>query len=53
MVSQKYTVILADADIVGTDESTMPQTRHWLVNGAMLDSTQTPYLLDYNQSTSM
>ncbi|KAI0050019.1 PEBP-like protein [Auriscalpium vulgare] len=27
-----YTLVMADADIVGTDES-LGQTRHWLVNG--------------------
>lgn len=30
-----YTIVMADADIVGTDE-TGGQTRHWLVNGVTL-----------------
>jgi phosphatidylethanolamine-binding protein (PEBP) family uncharacterized protein len=30
-----YTLVMADADIVGTNEST-GQTRHWLVNGVVL-----------------
>ena len=32
-LSGKYTVVMADADVVGTDESA-GQTRHWLVNSA-------------------
>lgn len=38
LTSSKYTVVMADADIVGTDESS-GQTRHWLVNGASLTGT--------------
>lgn len=38
LTSSKYTVVMADADIVGTDESN-GQTRHWLVNGASLSGT--------------
>lgn len=30
-----YTLLMADADVVGTDES-VGQTRHWLVNGVTL-----------------
>jgi phosphatidylethanolamine-binding protein len=30
-----FTLVMADADIVGTDE-TAGQTRHWLVNGVTL-----------------
>ncbi|KAI0262873.1 phosphatidylethanolamine-binding protein [Gloeopeniophorella convolvens] len=33
-----YTLVMADADIVGTDES-VGQTRHWLVNGVTLAGT--------------
>ncbi|ODN75734.1 hypothetical protein L202_05749 [Cryptococcus amylolentus CBS 6039] len=36
--SALYTVVMVDADIVGTDESTTNQTRHWLVNSAGLES---------------
>ncbi|KAH9989785.1 phosphatidylethanolamine-binding protein [Russula vinacea] len=32
-----YTLVMADADIVGTNES-VGQTRHWLVNGVTLKS---------------
>ena len=35
---------MADADIVGTDESN-GQTRHWLVNGASLTGTSSPTFL--------
>lgn len=31
-----YTLVMADADIVGHDES--EQTRHWLVNGVTVSS---------------
>ncbi|KDQ18117.1 hypothetical protein BOTBODRAFT_52916 [Botryobasidium botryosum FD-172 SS1] len=31
--SGQYTVAMVDADIVGTNEATTNQTRHWLVNG--------------------
>ncbi|KZV70455.1 PEBP-like protein [Peniophora sp. CONT] len=37
--SGKYTVVMADADIVGTDES-VGQTRHWLVNSATVSNGQ-------------
>jgi hypothetical protein len=30
-----FTLVMADADVVGTDES-VGQTRHWLVNGVTL-----------------
>jgi len=33
-----FTIVMADADIVGTDE-TAGQTRHWLVNGVTLTGT--------------
>lgn len=32
-----FTLMMVDADIVGTDES-KGQTRHWLVNNATLDT---------------
>jgi hypothetical protein len=31
----EYTILMADADIVGTNEAN-GQTRHWLVNGVTL-----------------
>ena len=34
-----YTLVMADADIVGTNES-LGQTRHWLVNGVTLTGTR-------------
>jgi hypothetical protein len=33
-----FTLVMADADIVGTNES-LGQTRHWLVNGVTLTGT--------------
>ncbi|ODO01793.1 nuclear protein [Cryptococcus wingfieldii CBS 7118] len=36
--SALYTVVMVDADIVGTDESSTQQTRHWLVNSAGIES---------------
>lgn len=36
-LSGNYTVVMADADIVGTDES-VGQTRHWLVNSVPISS---------------
>lgn len=46
---------MADADIVGTDESA-GQTRHWLVNGASLtgasSSISLAYLFDLTYFTS-
>lgn len=37
-LSGNYTLVMADAGPVGTDES-QGQTRHWLVNGATLNGT--------------
>ncbi|THH07259.1 hypothetical protein EW146_g9374 [Bondarzewia mesenterica] len=36
-----YTLVMADADVVGTDE-TKGQTRHWLVNGVTLTGSSAP-----------
>ncbi len=36
-----YTLVMADANIAGTDES-VGQTRHWLVNGVTLTGTRAP-----------
>ncbi|ORX34585.1 phosphatidylethanolamine-binding protein [Kockovaella imperatae] len=49
----RYTVILADANVVGTDESTEAQTRHWLVNGASLDTSSAPWTVTYTNATSI
>ncbi|KAI0060840.1 PEBP-like protein [Artomyces pyxidatus] len=43
-----YTLVMADADIVGTDES-VGQTRHWLVNNVTVSGTGTS--APYNVST--
>lgn len=49
-----YTVIMADADIPGTDFAANPQTRHWLVNTVSLQSEgQGPYPLNFTGSTAM
>jgi len=44
-----FTLVMADADVVGTDEATAGQTRHWLVNGVTLISTSST---SFNVSTS-
>lgn len=44
---------MVDADIVGTDESTTEQTRHWLVNSASLSTDSAPYAVNWTGSTSM
>jgi hypothetical protein len=49
---QMYTIILADGDIVGTDEANTNQTRHWLINGASL-SGAVPYAVNYTGATTM
>ena len=36
-----FTLVMVDADIAGTNESN-GQTRHWLVNGAVLTGTPAP-----------
>ncbi|WVN90092.1 uncharacterized protein L203_105327 [Cryptococcus depauperatus CBS 7841] len=52
--STLYTVIMVDADIVGTDESKTPQTRHWLVNSATFSAGSTaPYAVNWTGSTSI
>jgi hypothetical protein len=51
---QVYTVIMADADIPGTDFAANPQTRHWLVNTVSLSSEGSgPYPLNFTGSTAM
>ena len=47
---------MVDADKVGTNEATTPQTRHWLVNGVRLQGGEdggAPYSLNYTGSTSV
>jgi hypothetical protein len=39
-----YTLVMADADVVGTNES-VGQTRHWLVNGVTLKNGTLPRAL--------
>ena len=51
---QLYTVIMADADVPGTDLANTPQTRHWLVNTVSLASEgDGPYPLNFTGSTAM
>lgn len=50
---QLYTIVMVDADIVGTDESTTQQTRHWLVNSASLSTDAAPYAVNWTGSTSI
>ncbi|KAI0094097.1 phosphatidylethanolamine-binding protein [Irpex rosettiformis] len=40
-ISGTYTIVMADAGPVGTDES-QGQTRHWLVNGATISNGSSP-----------
>ena len=49
-MTQMYTVMMVDANPVGTDESSTEQTRHWLVNGASLGDSA-PYAVNYTGST--
>jgi hypothetical protein len=52
--SQMYTVIMADADIPGTDFAANPQTRHWLVNTVSVSAEgEGPYPLNFTGSTAM
>jgi hypothetical protein len=37
-----FTLVMADADVVGTNES-VGQTRHWLVNGVTLKNGASDY----------
>jgi len=49
-----YTVIMADADIPGTDYAANPQTRHWLVNSASVQADgEGPYPLNFTGSTAI
>ncbi|KAH9977127.1 phosphatidylethanolamine-binding protein [Lactifluus volemus] len=46
-----YTIVMADADVVGTDE-TGGQTRHWLVNGVTLTGTN-PFVVSLDQGVAI
>lgn len=48
--------MMVDADIVGTNEQTTPQTRHWLVNTVRLqggEGASAPYSINYTDSTAV
>ncbi|GFZ43739.1 hypothetical protein JCM24511_01459 [Saitozyma sp. JCM 24511] len=47
-----YTLMMVDANPVGTDESTTAQTRHWLVNSVTLEGSA-PYSVNYTGSTAI
>lgn len=50
----RFTLALVDADIVGTDESANPQTRHWLVNSVGLDVGATGgWAVNYTSATNI
>ncbi|WVW81588.1 hypothetical protein I302_103583 [Kwoniella bestiolae CBS 10118] len=48
-----YTVLMADANAVGTDQKTTEQTRHWLVNGVSVSGDSAPYALNYTGATTI
>ena len=50
--SDKYTVLLIDADIVGTNSKSTALTRHWLVNGASLTG-EAPYTVGFDGATTV
>ncbi|OCF39896.1 nuclear protein [Kwoniella heveanensis CBS 569] len=50
----KFTLIMVDANPVGTDESTEAQTRHWLVNGVSINQgSSAPYALSFDGATTI
>jgi len=52
--STKFTIMLVDANVVGTNESNTPQTRHWLVNSATLDmQSEGGWALNFTGSTAI
>ncbi|RXK37307.1 hypothetical protein M231_05449 [Tremella mesenterica] len=51
--SNNYTVMMVDADIVGTDEGATGQTRHWLVNNAKLVQGDSGYSVGYDGAISI
>lgn len=50
--NNRYTVMMIDADIVGTNALNTPLTRHWLVNGASI-SANAPYQITYDSATNI
>ncbi|WRT63442.1 uncharacterized protein IL334_000347 [Kwoniella shivajii] len=49
-----YTLLMADANAVGTDQNVTEQTRHWLVNGVSLSQgSQAPYAVNYTGATTI
>jgi phosphatidylethanolamine-binding protein len=48
-VTGNFTLLMADADVVGTNES-QGQTRHWLVNGASLKNGAQDFLFFFLNS---
>ncbi|WWC57920.1 uncharacterized protein I303_100455 [Kwoniella dejecticola CBS 10117] len=48
-----YTVLMADANAVGTDQNVTEQTRHWLVNGVSLSGDTAPYTVNYTGATTI
>jgi len=48
----RYTVMMIDADIVGTNAMNTPLTRHWLVNGATL-SDEDPHTITFDSATTI
>ncbi|WVR03417.1 hypothetical protein IAU60_000408 [Kwoniella sp. DSM 27419] len=48
-----FTLLMVDANTVGTDESTEAQTRHWLVNGVTLNKASTPYTVTFDNATTI
>ncbi|WWC85612.1 uncharacterized protein L201_000476 [Kwoniella dendrophila CBS 6074] len=48
-----YTLLMADANAVGTDQNTTEQTRHWLVNGVSLSGSGSSYAVNYTGATTI
>ncbi|KAK8845323.1 hypothetical protein IAR55_006036 [Kwoniella newhampshirensis] len=49
-----YTILMVDANPVGTDEATTEQTRHWLVNSVSIaTASAAPYAVNYTGSTAI
>ncbi|THH08529.1 hypothetical protein EW145_g2639 [Phellinidium pouzarii] len=44
-LGNNFTIVMVDADVVGTDESSKGQTRHWLVNSASLSGAYIQFKL--------
>ncbi|KZT59760.1 PEBP-like protein [Calocera cornea HHB12733] len=50
--SSLYTLIMVDADVVGTDES-VGQTRHWLVNDVSVSGSGEPLSVNLDNATAI